>query len=276
MDSGTIDDGGVKIHLPSIGDNYEPSDNTFSQPMPSPQVSIPLFIILLFLYFFLIPLLDSSQHKEMIIFNLILMASKISSPLTLLDRFVFDCYFVVVIDFCFVLYSDSINPSQLLNNGSQQASSFLNFYAHIDWIRPHFDVSPGEVGRRFFFLSISFSSSFFQPLLFSSYSPSFPPTLSRLFGAFVPGWRKDFGEGNADLYGPTMIVFTLISILVFTMKGNSARTVSFFLFFNLEPRKCVLCVKNHNYSLLFLNPLPFTPLSLYPSFPFPLSLLFSE
>ena len=41
----------------------------------------------------------------------------------------------------------------------------------------------------------------------------------------MPGWRKDFGEGNADLYGPSMIVFTLISILVFTMKGHSSKTV---------------------------------------------------
>jgi hypothetical protein len=50
--------------------------------------------------------------------------------------------------------------------------------------------------------------------------------LSRLIASIIPGMRKDVKQGTADLYGPSMVVFTLISILVLTMKNSSAEIVS--------------------------------------------------
>jgi len=78
----------------------------------------------------------------------------------------------------------------IFKDTKKQAQSFINFYAHIDWIRPYFDVVPTDV-------------------------------ISRLSSSIVPGMKPEFEvEKTADLYGPVMVVFTLISILVFTMKNS--------------------------------------------------------
>jgi hypothetical protein len=53
----------------------------------------------------------------------------------------------------------------------------------------------------------------------------------RLISSMIPGVKgADFSDGNADLYGPSMVVFTLISILVFTLKNSPAHIVSCFEF----------------------------------------------
>ena len=70
--------------------------------------------------------------------------------------------------------------------------------------------------------SLSLSLFHFSLSLISLFS-------QRMKGAFVPGIRTDFGEGNADLYGPCMIVFTLISIFVFTMKEDTSKAVCFII-----------------------------------------------
>jgi len=68
-----------------------------------------------------------------------------------------------------------------------QAKGFLNIYANIDLIKPYFEVEVNTV-------------------------------LWRLFQSFIPRTTSDLLTKSADLYGPVMLIFTLISILLLGMK----------------------------------------------------------
>ncbi|KAK2568129.1 Protein YIPF3 [Acropora cervicornis] len=75
--------------------------------------------------------------------------------------------------------------------GKQSAKRAFDLYANIDILRPYFDVEPIEVRNR----------------LLNSLIPRFPSTASP---------QTVVGE----LYGPLMLVFTLIAILLFSMKSS--------------------------------------------------------
>jgi len=78
--------------------------------------------------------------------------------------------------------------------GSQKAKQAFNIYGNIDILRPYFDVEPKQVQKR-------------------------------LLMSLVPKKPTDIQEGIArELYGPTMLIFTLIAILLFQMK-TSGHTV---------------------------------------------------
>ncbi|KAJ8021350.1 Protein YIPF3 [Holothuria leucospilota] len=83
---------------------------------------------------------------------------------------------------------------QVWQTGKQQAKKAFDLYANIDILRPYFDVEPKQV-------------------------------ISRLLFSFIP--RKPSGTPQkvpAELYGPVMIVFTLVAILLMGMK-DAGRTV---------------------------------------------------
>eukprot|EP00112_Aurelia_sp_Birch-Aquarium-sp1_P023481 Seg701.3 transcript_id=Seg701.3/GoldUCD/mRNA.D3Y31 product="Protein YIPF3" protein_id=Seg701.3/GoldUCD/D3Y31 len=71
--------------------------------------------------------------------------------------------------------------------GKQSARKFYDLYANIDFLRPYFDVEPRDVVKRLA-----------QSLI--PRKPGKPQT--------VPG----------ELYGPVMILFTLVALLLFSMK----------------------------------------------------------
>jgi hypothetical protein len=79
----------------------------------------------------------------------------------------------------------------LWQSGRDQAQKAFNMYAKIDILRPHFDVEPVQVRNR----------------LLASFVPVIPTSKKQ---ASIPG----------DLYGPCMVIFTLIAILLFQMKGK--------------------------------------------------------
>ncbi|EDO47784.1 predicted protein, partial [Nematostella vectensis] len=84
---------------------------------------------------------------------------------------------------------------QVWQAGKQSAKRAFDLYANIDILRPYFDVEPTEVRSR----------------LFHSLIPQLPSTASP---------QTVVGE----LYGPMMLVFTLIAVLLFGMK-TSGHTV---------------------------------------------------
>lgn len=77
--------------------------------------------------------------------------------------------------------------------GSTQARRFLDLYSNIDTLRPYFDVEPKQV-------------------------------LVRLAKSLVPIKPVKPQTVEGELYGPIMVVFTLIALLLFSMK-NSGHTV---------------------------------------------------
>ncbi len=52
------------------------------------------------------------------------------------------------------LYGNTVDPfflssPQLWQAGKQSTQKFINMYAHIDFLRPYFDVEPKEVRNRY-------------------------------------------------------------------------------------------------------------------------------
>lgn len=78
---------------------------------------------------------------------------------------------------------------QVLAAGKSQARRFFDLYSNIDHLRPYFDVEPKDVVARLGYSLVP-------------QKPGKPQT--------VPG----------ELYGPLMVVFTLVSVLLFSMKYN--------------------------------------------------------
>uniref|UniRef100_A0A7S4KI94 Protein YIPF3 n=1 Tax=Paramoeba aestuarina TaxID=180227 RepID=A0A7S4KI94_9EUKA len=156
-DQGMIDEGGVRIHLDTMG------DESFDPQAPfggiTPPHSIP-------------PPKSFPEEKDVgeVGFDVDGLKEQLASQI-----------------------AGSVLSGQILKDTSQQAKSFFDLNSHIDWVRPHFDVSPNDI-------------------------------FNRLIGSIAPTLRTDFGEGNADLYGPSMIVFTLISIFVFIMKEEASKS----------------------------------------------------
>lgn len=77
---------------------------------------------------------------------------------------------------------------QLWQAGKQSTQKFINMYAHIDFLRPYFDVEPREFRNR-------------------------------LLRSFIPS--KAFGapqEVSSELYGPLMLTLTLVAVLLYGMK----------------------------------------------------------
>lgn len=108
---------------------------------------------------------------------------------------------------------NTFNGSPMMNNQQQQSTTFesgipipsvgsivwaagrsraqqaINLYANLDYLRPYFDVEPKEV-------------------------------IQRLVRSLVP--RRSREENiKPELYGPSMIVFTLAAILIYQMKLSS-------------------------------------------------------
>ncbi|CAF3372090.1 unnamed protein product [Rotaria socialis] len=71
--------------------------------------------------------------------------------------------------------------------GRTRAQQAINLYANIDYLRPYFDVEPKEI-------------------------------LHRLLHALTPRWPSPEENIKSELYGPSMIVFTLAAILIYQMK----------------------------------------------------------
>jgi hypothetical protein len=83
---------------------------------------------------------------------------------------------------------------QLWQMGKQSTDKLLKTYAHIDILRPYFDVEPVQFRDR---------------LLYS----------------FIPNINVGAPqEAPVELYGPTMLVFTLVAVLLYGMK-TSGHTV---------------------------------------------------
>ncbi|XP_064634788.1 protein YIPF3-like isoform X2 [Lineus longissimus] len=81
--------------------------------------------------------------------------------------------------------------SMLWQSGREKAQQAFTSYAKIDILRPYFDVEPNEVLKR---LMVSFLPS----------KPSGNPQK-------IP----------SELYGPTMLIFTLVALLLFQMKVSN-------------------------------------------------------
>jgi len=80
--------------------------------------------------------------------------------------------------------------SYIYQAGSQRAKQAFNIYGNIDILRPYFDVEPHQVQKR-------------------------------LLMSLIPKKTTYVQEGiPRELYGPTMLVFTLIAILLFQMKTS--------------------------------------------------------
>jgi protein YIPF3 len=73
----------------------------------------------------------------------------------------------------------------------------LNIYAHIDYLRPYFDVEPKDV-------------------------------LNRLLNSFLPT-KSNLDSLSNELYGPLMLIFTLSAILIYEMKLANHSVVLFLL-----------------------------------------------
>ncbi|KAI4879902.1 hypothetical protein NFI96_016062 [Prochilodus magdalenae] len=88
--------------------------------------------------------------------------------------------------------------------GKRQASKAFNLYANIDILRPYFDVEPIQVRNR----------------LIESMIPlrmiAFPQLMNHVMVFLEANLKKVAGE----LYGPMMLVFTLVAILLHGMKTS--------------------------------------------------------
>uniref|UniRef100_A0A3B3Z639 Protein YIPF3 n=1 Tax=Periophthalmus magnuspinnatus TaxID=409849 RepID=A0A3B3Z639_9GOBI len=79
--------------------------------------------------------------------------------------------------------------------GKRQASKAFNLYANIDILRPYFDVEPGQVR-------------------------------TRLLESLIPVRMVSFPQKIAgELYGPLMLVFTLVAILLQGMKTSNTQII---------------------------------------------------
>lgn len=83
--------------------------------------------------------------------------------------------------------------SMMWQSGKQKATKAWNVYGNIDFLRPYFNVEPHEVR-------------------------------SRLLYSFVPQRPTEQRQKvHRELYGPMMIIFTLIALLLFQMKTADHR-----------------------------------------------------
>ena len=81
--------------------------------------------------------------------------------------------------------------SQVWQSGTEKAKKYASIYGNIDILRPYFDVEPRTV-------------------------------LIRLARAFVPVVQKSkHVEFPRELYGPSMLNFTLVALLLYSMKSAS-------------------------------------------------------
>ncbi|XP_064412682.1 protein YIPF3 isoform X2 [Latimeria chalumnae] len=78
---------------------------------------------------------------------------------------------------------------QVWQAGKRQASKAFNLYANIDILRPYFDVEPMQVRNR-------------------------------LLESMIPVKMVNFPQIAGELYGPLMLVFTLVAILLHGMKTS--------------------------------------------------------
>ncbi|KAJ0004621.1 hypothetical protein NQD34_010835 [Periophthalmus magnuspinnatus] len=79
--------------------------------------------------------------------------------------------------------------------GKRQASKAFNLYANIDILRPYFDVEPGQVR-------------------------------TRLLESLIPVRMVSFPQKiGGELYGPLMLVFTLVAILLQGMKTSNTQII---------------------------------------------------
>jgi len=91
--------------------------------------------------------------------------------------------------------------NQVFKQAQSRAGGLFNIYAHLDLIKPYFDVELSTVVRRL-------RASFVPRGFFGGSSGSLPSTAADVAG-----------EGSqVDLYGPTMLVFTLVAVLLLGMK----------------------------------------------------------
>jgi len=77
--------------------------------------------------------------------------------------------------------------------GSSQVKRAFFLYTNIDIFRPYFDVEPKQVRNR-------------------------------LFQSLVPRMPSSMQSMGADLYGPLMLIFTLVAILLYSMKTSGFET----------------------------------------------------
>ncbi|CAF0906016.1 unnamed protein product [Didymodactylos carnosus] len=84
------------------------------------------------------------------------------------------------------------------NAGKQQAQKAINLYANLDYLRPYFDVEPKEV-------------------------------FNRLIQSLIPKLPSREENVKPELYGPSMITFTLAAILIYQMKLSN-HSVGYALF----------------------------------------------
>ncbi|XP_053384281.1 protein YIPF3-like isoform X3 [Mercenaria mercenaria] len=83
--------------------------------------------------------------------------------------------------------------SMMWQSGKQKATKAWNVYGNIDFLRPYFNVEPHEVR-------------------------------SRLLNSFIPQRPTEQRQKvHRELYGPMMIIFTLIALLLFQMKTAEHR-----------------------------------------------------
>uniref|UniRef100_A0A5F9DKI5 Protein YIPF3 n=1 Tax=Oryctolagus cuniculus TaxID=9986 RepID=A0A5F9DKI5_RABIT len=126
---------------------------------------------------------------------------------------------------------------QMWQAGKRQASRAFSLYANIDILRPYFDVEPAQVRSRAPIRCYSSSSKVELKcrLLCSAFlSPSPPRSLgvhfpfstatlssSTLLESMIPIKMVNFPQKIAgELYGPLMLVFTLVAILLHGMKTS--------------------------------------------------------
>eukprot|EP00045_Choanoeca_perplexa_P011180 m.117210 g.117210 ORF g.117210 m.117210 type:complete len:279 (-) comp15539_c1_seq2:469-1305(-) len=102
--------------------------------------------------------------------------------------------------------------SNVFNAGKQQAETLYSSYARIDVLRPYFDVEPADIRFRLFksiwpqFSRAPQVQTTFSWLTTSYFILHSPCTISKV----IP----------ADLYGPTMLAFTLSAVLLLGMKAH--------------------------------------------------------
>lgn len=78
---------------------------------------------------------------------------------------------------------------QLWQAGKQSTQRFISAYGHIDFLRPYFDVEPKEFRNR-------------------------------LFGSFIPSRPfSSLQDSPSELYGPLMLTFSLVAVLLYGMKS---------------------------------------------------------
>ncbi|PNI77453.1 YIPF3 isoform 13, partial [Pan troglodytes] len=110
----------------------------------------------------------------------------------------------------------------------RQASRAFSLYANIDILRPYFDVEPAQVRSRTLCLPAGRGGSRLESQHFGKprradhkVRRSRPSWLTRLLESMIPIKMVNFPQKIAgELYGPLMLVFTLVAILLHGMKTS--------------------------------------------------------